>query len=78
MLGPESPTAHRAEPPKPPAPTPSVERARAADQLYKQDREREQRRSLLRGLLWLVLAVLVFSIARAGLHEVFVHGWWRP
>jgi hypothetical protein len=68
----------RAQPPRPPAPTPEVERVRAAADLYQQDREREQRRSLLRGLLWLLVAVMVFSIARAGLHNVFVHGWWRP
>jgi hypothetical protein len=78
MLSPESPSDHRAEPPRPPAPTASVERARAADALYQQDREREQRRSLLRGLLWLALFALIFSIARAGLHRVFVPGWWRP
>jgi fatty acid desaturase len=72
------PVQHRAQPPRPPAPTPEVERVRATDRLYKQDREREQRRSLLRGLLWLLLAVMVFSIARAGLDRVFVHGWWRP
>ena len=74
----EPPMERRAQPARPPAPTPSMERVRAAEHLYQQDREREQRRSLLRGLLWLVLAVLVFSIARAGLHNVFVHGWWRP
>jgi hypothetical protein len=68
----------RAQPPRPPAPTPAVERARAAERIYLEDREREQRRSLLRGLLWFALAALTFSIARAGLHQVFFHGWWRP
>jgi hypothetical protein len=43
-----------------------------------QDRERAQRSSLLRGLLWFALAALAFSIVRAGLHQVFFHGWWRP
>jgi hypothetical protein len=70
MLSSESPSAHRAEPPRAPTPTPAVERARAADQLYQQDREREQRRSLLRGLLWLaLLAVIIFSVVRAGLEQ---------
>jgi hypothetical protein len=69
---------HRAQQPRPPAPTPAVERARAAEQVYMQDREHAQRRSLLRGLLWFALAALVFSIARAGVHQVFFHGWWRP
>jgi len=74
----EMPSERRVDPPRPPAPSPEVERIRATEQLYKEDREREQRRSLLRGLLWLLLAVMVFSIARAGLEQVFVHGWWRP
>jgi hypothetical protein len=69
---------HRAQPPRPPAPTPAVERARATERLYQQDRELAQRRSLLRGLLLLLLAVLIFSVVRAGLHQVFFHGWWRP
>ena len=72
------PEQHRAHSPNSPAPTPEVERARAADHLYQQDRERQQRRSLLRGLLWVLLAVMVFSIARAGMDQVFVRGWWRP
>jgi len=71
----EPPMERRAQPPRPPAPTPAMERVRDAEQIYQQERERDQRRSLLRGLLWLVL---VFSVARAGLHNVFVHGWWRP
>jgi fatty acid desaturase len=78
MPHPDMPSERRAEPARTPEPTPEVARIRATEQLYKQDREREQRRSLLRGLLWLLLAVMVFSIARAGLQQVFLHGWWRP
>jgi len=78
MPNPDMPSERRAQPVRLPPSTPDVERLRAAEKLYKEDREREQRRSLLRGLLWLLLAVMVFSIARAGLHQVFLRGWWRP
>jgi hypothetical protein len=40
-------------------------------------RKLEERRIQVRGLLWLVLLVIVLSIARAGLHTAFPHGWWR-
>lgn len=37
-----------------------------------------ERRRQVRGLLLLALAVLVFSLLRAGLHHVFTPaGWWR-
>jgi len=38
---------------------------------------RQERRRQLRGLLLLVVAVLVFSIVRAGVGRVFPVGWWR-
>ena len=78
MPHPDMPSDPRAQPPRPPAATPELERIRVAEQLYKEDREREQRRSLMRGLLWLLLAVMVFSILRAGMEQVFLRGWWRP
>ena len=74
----EPPMERRAQPPRPPAPTPAMERVRDAERIYQQERERDQRRSLLRGLLWLALLALIFSVVRAGLHRVFVPGWWRP
>ena len=40
-------------------------------------RQKQLRRMQVRGLLWLALAVLVFSVARAGLHVAFPAGWWR-
>ena len=73
----EPPMERRAQPPRPPAPTPAMERVRDAERIYQQERERDQRRSLLRGLLWLALLALIFSVVRAGLHRVFVPGWWR-
>jgi len=36
-----------------------------------------QRRMQVRGLLWLALLVIVFSVMRAGLHNAFPHSWWR-
>jgi hypothetical protein len=39
---------------------------------------REERRNQLRGLIYLALAVLLFSLLRAGLRNVFTPaGWWR-
>ena len=69
---------HRAEPPPIPAPTRTLERAQLERKAYFRKREQMEHRSLVRGLLLLVLLLLVASIARAGLDRVFVPGWWRP
>jgi hypothetical protein len=39
--------------------------------------ERLERRRQVRGLLVLAIAVLIFSVLRAGVHRVFGVGWWR-
>ncbi|HXB61339.1 MAG TPA: hypothetical protein VNU94_00645 [Acidobacteriaceae bacterium] len=39
--------------------------------------QQHQIRQQVRGLLWLAGIVIVLSIARAGLHTAFPHGWWR-
>lgn len=39
--------------------------------------EVQLRRRQVRGLLLIALAVLVFSILRAGVHRVFTVGWWK-
>jgi hypothetical protein len=39
--------------------------------------EQEERRKQVRGLVWIALGVIVFSILRAGVHRVFGVGWWR-
>jgi hypothetical protein len=39
--------------------------------------QKQERRMQVRGLLWLALLVILLSIARAGLHTAFPHGWWR-
>jgi hypothetical protein len=42
------------------------------DSRFKLERIRQ-----IRGLMILALAVLLFSIWRAGFHNVFTPGWWR-
>jgi hypothetical protein len=39
--------------------------------------EASERRRQLRALLLLAALVIVFSILRAGVHNVFTRGWWR-
>jgi hypothetical protein len=39
--------------------------------------EVRERRRQVRGLLLIALAVLTFSILRAGIHRVFTVGWWH-
>ncbi|MEG9434976.1 hypothetical protein JAO29_02145 [Edaphobacter sp. HDX4] len=41
------------------------------------ERLSRERRQQIRGLILLALAVLLFSIFRAGPHRVFPMGWWR-
>jgi hypothetical protein len=36
-----------------------------------------ERRRQLRGLILLAVAVIVFTVFRAGVHWVFTPGWWR-
>jgi hypothetical protein len=67
----------RAQPPRPPQPTPALQQALDEHDEYKASREKLERRSMLRGAIVLAVLVVAFSIARAGLDRVFVHGWWR-
>ena len=69
---------HRAASPQLPALTPAFERDRRAFALYRDDREKIERCSVVRGLILLAVVFLVGSIVRAGLDRVFIHGWWRP
>lgn len=71
------PTEHRAAPVQIPTPTRALQRARDEYQNYRAERERVERRSMVRGLILLALLVLAVSIARAGIHRVFVPNWWR-
>jgi hypothetical protein len=67
----------RAEPARPPHPSPALETARAERAEHLSRRSTLERRSVARGLILLAVAALVFSIWRAGLDRVFVPGWWR-
>jgi hypothetical protein len=40
-------------------------------------RRQTERRRQIRGLLLVAIAILVFSILRAGPHNIFTPGWWR-
>jgi hypothetical protein len=40
-------------------------------------RRQTERRRQVRGLLILAFAILVFSVLRAGTHNIFTPGWWR-
>jgi hypothetical protein len=69
---------HRAAPPQLPPSSPALERDRQDFQSYRTEREKPERRSVVRGLILMSVLVLVGSIVRAGLDRVFVRGWWRP
>ncbi|HSY69890.1 MAG TPA: hypothetical protein VK813_14665 [Edaphobacter sp.] len=40
-------------------------------------RRQTERRRQVRGLLLIALAILLFSVLRAGTHNIFTPGWWR-
>jgi hypothetical protein len=71
------PVEPRAEVVRPPQASPELETARAEAQAHRIGREAMERRSVVRGLIVLGVLALGWSIARAGLGRVFVHGWWR-
>lgn len=39
--------------------------------------ERTMRRRQAMGLIWIALAILLFSAIRAGWHAIFLTRWWR-
>lgn len=69
---------HRAASPQLPSSTPALEHDRQEFKSYRGEREKTERRSVVRGLILMSVLVLVGSIVRAGLDRVFVPGWWRP
>jgi hypothetical protein len=71
-----APVEPRAEAVRPPKATPELEGAGAEQQAHRAGREARERRSVVRGLILLAVVALAWSIARAGLGRVFVHGWW--
>ena len=68
---------YRAQPPEPPALPPGQQKADGRWRQALRERESVERASMLRGLMWLAILILLVSFARAGLGRVFVHGWWR-
>ncbi len=60
-----------------PAPTREQQRLQAENTTRRQAAELLERKRQIRGLLWLLAAVLVLSILRAGLSRVFGPQWWR-
>jgi hypothetical protein len=40
-------------------------------------RRQTERRRQVGGLLLLAIAILIFSLLRAGMHNIFTPGWWR-
>jgi hypothetical protein len=78
MQGSARSNEHRAASPQLPSSSPALERDRQEFQSYRVEREKTERRSVVRGLMLMAVLVLVGSMVRAGLDRVFVHGWWRP
>ncbi len=68
----------RAQPPRIPPTTRTLERADAAHKTELSNREALERHSIVRALLILALVVLAASFVRAGFALVFVHRWWHP
>jgi hypothetical protein len=68
---------HHAQPPQIPQPTPELATARVAHEERVRRGARQERRSVIRGLLLIALLILAVSIARAGFGRVFPPNWWR-
>jgi hypothetical protein len=71
------PVEPRADAVRPPQATPELIEARAKQQVRLRALELSERRSVARGLILLAAVALAWSMARAGLGRVFVHGWWK-
>jgi len=72
------PLPRRAEPPRIPPSTRSLDRATEDQKTYLHSRETIESHSVVRGLILLALLVLIASMFHAGFRRVFVPGWWRP
>jgi len=73
-----APPPRRADPPRIPPSTRTLDRATQDQKSYLRNREILESRSVVRGLILLALLVLLASMFRAGFSRVFVPGWWRP
>lgn len=63
--------------PTPPSLTRAGKREAARRDVLHEHAERIERSRQLRGLLWVALLILVGSVIRGGLPNVFPRGWWR-
>ena len=68
----------RAEEPRIPAATRAGERAAEKRRRYLREREWLERRSMIRGLILLVMIAVLVCMIRAGFGRVFTPGWWHP
>jgi hypothetical protein len=71
------PPARRAQPPQASAITAAGAEREAIDTTRINAAHSIERRRQVRGLLLLALVILTLSITRAGMGNVFPHGWWR-
>jgi hypothetical protein len=71
-------TERRAALPALPPPELLFAQEREEQQRYRAERERMERRSVVRGLILLAMLALVGSMIHAGWGRVFVPGWWKP
>jgi hypothetical protein len=69
---------HHAAPVALPAMTRALLLKRDEFEVYRREREKIERRSMVRALILIAMVALVGSIVHAGLDRVFVHGWWQP
>lgn len=67
----------RASPPVPPSLPRAALRVAEDRESYRQEREILERRSVLRGLILLVVLILVFAVLHGGAGRQFPPGWWR-
>jgi hypothetical protein len=68
---------HRAQPPRPPEPTPQDKRKEAARRQALDARLGLEQRSLLRGFILLAVIVVLASLVRSDFSRLLVPGWWR-
>lgn len=67
----------RAAPPRPPEPTAAMRLAQQEQDAYLRAQESLERRSVLRGIVAVMLLAIIFASLRAGMDRVFYTGWWR-
>lgn len=72
-----APPEPRAAKPRAPSVSSAVHKVQQQRHVYQGEREWQERRSMLRGLLVLAVVLLLISLYRAGMDRAFFTGWWR-